>query len=69
MATGQLAVAAQPPSVESYVAAQAAAGREAYDQSCAECHLDNLRGGFGPPLAGPSFTAAWGARSARALLE
>ena len=68
-AAGQLAAAAQPPAVGSYVEAQAAAGREAYAQSCAECHLDNLRGGFGPPLAGPAFTAAWGDRSARALLE
>ena len=69
VATGQLAAAAQPPAAGAYVEAQAAAGREAYAQSCAECHLDNLRGGFGPPLAGPSFAAAWGARSARALLE
>ena len=68
-AAGPLAVAAQPPAAGAYVEAQAAAGREAYEQSCAECHLDNLRGGFGPPLAGPNFTAAWGDRSARALLE
>ena len=68
-AGGHAAVAAQPPAAGAYVEAQAAAGREAYAQSCAACHLDNLRGGFGPPLAGPSFTAAWGARSAGALLE
>ena len=40
------------PSIGSYTEAQAAAGQVAYASSCAECHLADLRGGFGPPLVG-----------------
>ena len=61
--------AAQPAPSASYTEAQAAAGRDAYANNCAECHLDNLRGGFGPALAGPNFTSVWGGQSARALFE
>ena len=64
-----LAAAVQPPVSGSYTEAQVATGGAAYDQSCAECHLDNLRGGFGPPLVGPNFRNVWGARSAGALFE
>ena len=65
----RIVAAVQPSSAGSHSEAQAAAGRTAYDQSCAECHLDNLRGGFGPPLVGPNFVNVWGARTARALFE
>ena len=69
VAFGGASAAAQPVSSPSYTAAQAAAGRDAYASNCAECHLDNLRGGFGPALAGPNFKSVWGARSARTLYE
>ena len=61
--------AAQSQGVGSYTEAQAIAGRTAYNQSCAECHLGDLRGGFGPPLVGPNFTNVWGTREARVLFE
>ena len=64
-----LAAAAQRPVSGSYTEAQVAAGRAGYDQSCAECHLDDLRGGFGPPLVGPNFRNVWGAQTAGALFE
>ncbi|MXY16050.1 MAG: cytochrome c, partial [Acidobacteria bacterium] len=69
IAIGGAPAAAQPAPSASYTAAQAAAGRDAYANNCAECHLDNLRGGFGPALAGPNFTSVWGGQSARALFE
>ena len=56
------------PQGGTYTAAQATRGREAYNASCAECHLPDLRGGFGPALAGPNFTNAWGGSSAGELL-
>ncbi len=69
IAIGGSPAAAQPAPSASYTEAQAAAGRDAYANHCAECHLDNLRGGFGPALAGPNFTSVWGGQSARALFE
>lgn len=57
------------PSIGSYTEAQAAAGQVAYASSCAECHLADLRGGFGPPLVGPNFLNVWGATAASALFE
>ena len=62
-------ITAQPPVTGSYAEGQAAAGRVAYNQRCAECHLPDLRGGFGPPLVGPNFMNVWGATEARALFE
>ena len=69
VAVGGSSAAAQPASSPSYTAAQAAAGRDAYANNCAECHLDNLRGGFGPALAGSNFTSVWGGQPVRALFE
>lgn len=47
-----------------------AAGRAAYQQSCAECHGSRLQGGaHGPALTGVGFSSVWGERSAEALLE
>src|SRR5256885_10946780 len=52
-----------------YTAAQAAAGRTAYDAQCASCHLPDLKGsGDAAPLAGAEFMTAWGMRSPRELL-
>ena len=47
-----------------FTADQAAAGRQAYQQSCAACHLATLAGqGEAPQLAGPAFIKVWGTRS------
>src|SRR5258706_11029629 len=60
--------AAQQPRA-TYTAAEAAAGKTAYDQRCAACHGDDLKGGGAPALTGSSFVAAWGARSAADLFQ
>jgi len=52
-----------------FTAAQAAAGRTAYQANCSSCHLANLAGqGDVPPLAGATFMGAWGPRTTRDLL-
>ena len=67
---GFVAAAAQQPYASgSYTAAQAAGGQSTYDQRCAECHLQDLKGGSGPELAGPNFLKAWGSRTTRELFE
>ena len=44
-----------------YTEQQAAQGKLAYEQHCADCHHLTLRGtGHGPELAGPNFLAKWG---------
>lgn len=49
-------------------AAQASAGRAAYEANCASCHLDSLVGrNEAPPLAGGNFMNTWGARSTHDL--
>ncbi len=53
-----------------YTAAQAAAGKTAFEAHCAACHGNTLMNGtFGPPLAGDTFRAAWAGRSVRALFD
>jgi mono/diheme cytochrome c family protein len=53
-----------------YTAAQAAAGKTAFDAECAVCHGNTLRNGtMAPPLAGEAFQAAWAGRSVRALFD
>jgi alcohol dehydrogenase (cytochrome c) len=53
-----------------YTAAQAAAGRTAYQANCVTCHLPNLAGqGDVPQLAGSIFVDAWGRRSTRDLVS
>ena len=69
IATGGSSAAAQPAGSASFTEAQATSGRDAYVRNCAECHLENLRGGFGPALAGPNFTSLWGAEPAGTLFE
>ena len=54
----------------SYTAAEADAGRAAYDRACASCHMPNLSGAFeAPELAGPTFRGAWGGQPVDALIE
>ncbi|MCY4029888.1 MAG: c-type cytochrome, partial [Acidobacteria bacterium] len=53
-----------------FTAAEADAGRAAYDRACASCHMPNLSGSFeAPELAGPTFRGGWGGQSAAALVE
>jgi len=53
-----------------YTAAQAAAGRTAYQAQCASCHLPDLKGsGDAAQLAGSEFMGAWGRRTTVELLS
>src|SRR5688572_10398989 len=53
-----------------FTAAQAAAGKTAFDADCAVCHGNTLRNGtMAPPLAGEAFHAEWKGRSVRALFD
>jgi alcohol dehydrogenase (cytochrome c) len=57
-----------PPAAPVYTAAQAQAGRTAYAQQCAGCHLADFRGsGDAPAVAGPDFIAKWGPRAVNEL--
>src|SRR6185295_20426602 len=69
VATGLALIAGQAPA-GSYTAAQAAAGRTAYQTQCSSCHLADLKGsGDAAPLAGAEFMSAWGRRTPRELLS
>lgn len=53
-----------------YTAAQAAAGKTAFDADCAVCHGNTLTNGtMGPPLAGEAFRTVWAGQSVRALYD
>jgi PQQ-dependent dehydrogenase (s-GDH family) len=53
-----------------FTAAQAAAGKTAFDADCAVCHGNTLRNGtMAPPLAGEAFHAVWAGRPVRALFD
>ena len=53
-----------------YTAAQAVAGKTAFDADCAVCHGNTLTNGtMAPPLAGESFRAMWAGRSVRDLFD
>jgi alcohol dehydrogenase (cytochrome c) len=61
---GVSVAAAQQVAPGAFTAAQATAGRAAYQQSCASCHLPDLRGSNeAPPLAGGNFLTAWRTRT------
>jgi len=66
LASLALVTAGQAPAAAPFTAAQAAAGRTAYDTTCAGCHGADLAGP--PPLAGAAFRGGWGSRSTRDLL-
>jgi alcohol dehydrogenase (cytochrome c) len=49
---------------------QVEAGRQAYNDNCANCHVADLSGATdAPPLAGAAFMGAWRARTAEALFS
>ncbi len=53
-----------------YTAAQAAAGKTAFEADCAVCHGNTLTNGtMAPPLAGETFRATWAGQSVRALFD
>jgi len=63
-------IAGQPPQPAVFTAAQATAGRVAYEANCANCHMPDLAGrNEAPPLAGGTFMNAWRARSTRDLFD
>jgi len=63
-------VTGQQPPTSVFTAAQADAGRAAYQASCAACHMPDLTGrNEAPPLAGANFTNTWRTRSTRDLFE
>jgi alcohol dehydrogenase (cytochrome c) len=62
-----MVVAQQRPSGP-YTAAQAAAGRAAYQTNCASCHAPDLSGREGPQLAGGNFMTQWGDKTAADLI-
>lgn len=69
LALGIALVSGQPPAAI-YTADQAAAGRAAYQTSCAGCHMADLGGrNEAPQLAGNNFLSTWRTRSTRDLLE
>src|SRR5882672_10187258 len=63
-------VEGQQSPVAVYNAEQAAAGRAAYQATCAACHQPDLSGrNEAPPLAGGNFQSTWRTRSTRDLFE
>jgi alcohol dehydrogenase (cytochrome c) len=61
-------IAAQTPARPSFTAAQADAGRAAYETNCSGCHLRDLKGQFeAPQLAGANFLSQWGDKSVAEL--
>lgn len=69
LALGVALAGQQTPSAV-YSAEQAAAGRAAYQASCASCHMPDLAGrSEAPPLAGPNFLNSWRSRATRDLFE
>ena len=64
-----ISVFGQQPS-GSYTNAQAEAGTDVYEDTCATCHLTGFQGSFeAPELAGPNFRNTWGGRPVSNLLE
>ena len=59
-ALGIVAFAQQPAPAPVFTAQQAAAGRAAFNTTCAACHQTDLGGNNeAPQLAGGSFMAGW----------
>jgi len=65
-----LLAAQQPAGTGIFTAAQAEAGRAAFQANCAECHRPDLTGSFeAPPLAGGNFFNAWRGLPVRELVN
>src|SRR5215469_15012519 len=59
---------AQQMAIGPFTAAQAQAGRAAYQGTCGACHAPDLSGREGPQLAGANFMSQWGTRTAGELI-
>ena len=60
----------QPSGAPVYTAAQAAAGRAAYQANCASCHVADLGGrNEAPQLAGGDFMNTWRSRTTKDLFD
>ena len=60
----------QPGAPGPFNAAQARAGRDAYEANCSSCHRPDLRGaGEAPALAGSNFVTAWRDLSTKDLYD
>jgi outer membrane protein assembly factor BamB/mono/diheme cytochrome c family protein len=69
-AYGEIIVEEQKAGTGLYSDQQAAQGKALYNQSCAACHADTLKGGDQvPPLIGESFLSHWQDRSVEDLLD
>jgi len=67
---GLLAFVQSSFAVGAYNEAQAAQGKQAFDQHCSSCHLMTLRGSaHGSELTGPNFMAKWGPRTTADLFR
>ena len=67
---GLVMLSGQQAAGTAFTAAQAAAGRTAYQAQCASCHLPDLKGfGDAAQLAGSEFMDAWGRRTTREFLS
>jgi alcohol dehydrogenase (cytochrome c) len=65
-----LAAQQQPSGAPVYTAAQAAAGRAAYQANCASCHVADLGGrNEAPQLAGGDFMNTWRTRTTKDLYD
>jgi hypothetical protein len=67
---GFFVLAAQQAAV--FTAVQAAAGKVAFEKTCADCHTDSLippAGSNVPPLAGATFLTKWGVRTTKDLSD
>ncbi|HEY4361245.1 MAG TPA: PQQ-binding-like beta-propeller repeat protein [Bryobacteraceae bacterium] len=67
-ACGVVILIAQDRAAGPYTAAQADAGRSAYQNNCASCHAPDLSGREGPQLAGATFLNQWGDKTAGDLI-
>ena len=60
----------QPSGAPVYTAAQATAGRAAYQANCASCHVADLGGrNEAPQLAGGDFLSTWRTRTTKDLFD
>src|SRR6185437_1902722 len=67
---GPFATGQERATAVTYTAAQAMAGRAAYQETCAACHLADLHGSNeAPPLAGVNFVNTWRNRTTSDLFN
>ena len=64
-------LAQSPPRIwaGAYTTAQAERGRAVVEAHCGECHQDDLSGGEGPALVGPTFMLKWEMNSVERLFH